>query len=239
VSRRHRRRDDRPQRGPSTALAPAGGPQDRQASRVLAHALPPHVRPVRPRRSAVAAGAGPHLRRGRLPPGITAVAVNARARERHTGRGASQTCRRGGGHAAVAGRHPRGLAGVPGPPARLIRALAREPAGRHEAGGGLRRAAPGDAVARWRDPSQAMAHHGVARCPDGEVAPCRVVVGRLVHDIAQAQVVQPAGDEAEVIDGLTAVGWCQQFSAQAEIRPMPRMTPMPSRVCEMSVLSLR
>jgi hypothetical protein len=66
-----------------------------------------------------------------------------------------------------------------------------------------------------------------------------VVVGRLVHDIAQAQVVQPAGDEAEVIDGLTAVGWCQQFSAQAEIRPTPRMTPMPSRGCGMSDVKVR
>jgi hypothetical protein len=66
-----------------------------------------------------------------------------------------------------------------------------------------------------------------------------VVLGRLVHDIAQAKCVQPARDEAEVIDGLTAVGLCHPFASQAEIRPTPRMTPMPSRGCGMSDVKVR
>ena len=189
---------------------------------------------VRPRRSAVAAGAVHDLGLGLLLTVITAVAVNARALARHTGRGSSQTCRRGGGHEAVECRHPIVIEGVHGTTERLIMELGGDHAGRHEAGGGLMREAPGDEGARVMDPSQAMAHPGVDRFPAGEVAPVWVLWGRVVNDLAHAKVVNQARAEAEVSEGLTAVGLFQKFSAPEAILPPPRLTHIPSRVCGMS-----
>jgi len=239
VSRRHRRLDDLPKLWHITAMATEGWHQDRHASLVLDHELQHHVIQVRPMISAVAAGEVHHLRLGLLLTVITAVDVNARALERHTGRGSSPTFGRGGGHEAVECRHPIVIEGVHGPTERIIMALGGDHAGRHEAGGGLMLEAPGDEVERLMDTSQAIAHQGFARFPDGEVAQFRVLWGRIIHDIAHGKFVTHARDEAEVIEGVTAVGLFPKFSSQEEIRPTPRITQIPSRVCGMSVLPHR
>jgi hypothetical protein len=173
--------------------------QDRNASLVLDHQLQHPVIQVRPMIAAVAAGDVKNRRLGLLLTVITAVDVNARAIERHNGRGSSQTFRRGGGHEAVEGRHPIGIEGVQGTTERIIIELGGDHAGRHEAGGGLRLEDPGDEGARLIETSQASEHHGVARFPDGEVAHFRVLLGRVVNDIATAKIVKHARDEAEVI----------------------------------------
>jgi hypothetical protein len=216
-------------------MATEGWHQDRNASLVLDHELQHHLMQVRPMISAVAAGDVHNLRLGLLPTVITAVDVNARAIERHKGRGSSQTCRRGGGHEAVECRHPIVIEGVQGPTERIIIELGRDHAGRHEAGGGLMLAAPGDEGERLIDTSQASEHQGFDRFPDGEVAHFRVLLGRFVNDIAHAKFVTHARDEAEVIEGLTAVGLFHKCSSQEEILPTPRITQIPSRVCGMSV----
>ena len=149
--------------------------------------------------SAVAAGEVKTLRLGLLRTVITAVDVTARALEMPTGRGSSQTFRRGGGHEAVEGRHPTVIEGVQGQTARSIIELGGDHAGRHEAGSGLMLEDPGDEVERLIDQSPAIEHHGFDSFPDGEVAHFRVLLGRLVNDIANAKFVKHARDEAEVI----------------------------------------
>jgi hypothetical protein len=216
-------------------MAPAGLHQDRHASLGLDHQLQHHWIQVRPMLAAVAAGAVHNRRLGLLLPVITAVDVNARALEMHKGRGSSQTFRRGGGHETVECRHPIGIEGVQGTPERLIIALGGEHAGRHEAGGGLMREAPGDEVERLIDTSQAMAHHGFDRFPDGEVAQFRVLSRRVINDIAQAKCVTHARGEAEVIEGVTAVGLFHQCSSPEEMLPPPKIMQIPSRGCGMSV----
>jgi len=182
-----------------TALATAGLHQDRKASLVLDHSLQYHLIQVRPMSSAVAAGDVHTLRLGLLLTVITAVDVNARAIEMHNGRGSSQTFRRGDGHEAVACRHPIVIEGVQGTTERIIIALGGDHAERHEARGGLMREEPGDEGERLIDTSQAIEPHGFDRFPDGEAAHFRVLLGRLVNDIATAKFVKHAHDEAEVI----------------------------------------
>jgi hypothetical protein len=93
-------------------MATEGLHQDRNASLVLDHQLQHHLIQVRPMIPAVAAGEVNTLRLGLLLTVITAVDVNARAIERHKGRGSSQTFRRGGGHETVEFRHSIVIEGV-------------------------------------------------------------------------------------------------------------------------------
>jgi hypothetical protein len=238
LSLRQIRLDDRPKLFHITAMATEGLHQDRKASLMLANELQHPLMQVRPMLSAVAAGAVHHRRLGLLLTVIAAVDVTARAIERHNGRGSSQAFRRGGGNEAVECRHPIVIEGVQGTTESLIIELGGDHAGRHEAGGGLMLEEPGDEGERVLDKSQAIEPHGFDRFPDGEVAHFRVLLGRFVNDIAHAKFVKHARDEAEVIEGLTAVGVFHQFSSPEEILPTPRITQIPSRVCGMSALCL-
>jgi hypothetical protein len=181
------------------AMATEGLHQDRNASLVLDHQLQHPLIQVRPMISAVAAGDVHNLCLGLLLTVLTAVDVKARAIEMHTGRGSSQTFRRGGGNETVECRDPIGIEGVQGTTERIIIELGGDHAGRHEAGGRLMLEEPGDEVERLIDTSQAIEHYGFDRFPDGEVAHVRVLLGRFVNDIAHAKFVKHARGEAEVI----------------------------------------
>ena len=74
-SRGHRGLDPLAERGRLPALATPRGPQDRPAGLGLDPPLPPHGGEGRPMRPAVASGAGPDRRRGRLRTGLTTVHV--------------------------------------------------------------------------------------------------------------------------------------------------------------------
>jgi len=63
----------------------------------------------------------------------------------------------------------------------------------------------GDQVEGLIDTPQAIEHHGFDGFTHGEVAHFRVLLGRLIDDLAHAQFVEHASDKAEVIYDLAMV----------------------------------
>ena len=53
--------------------------------------------------------------------------------------------------------------------------------------------------ARLGETPPAIPHHRVDGFPDGEVPPCRVVVGGVVADVTTAECVDQARDQAEMV----------------------------------------
>jgi hypothetical protein len=72
-------------------------------------------------------------------------------------------------------------------------------AGRHALGGGLVRQDARHEGARLGETPPAIPHHRVDGFPDGEVPPCRVVVGGVVADVTTAECVDQARDQAEMV----------------------------------------
>jgi hypothetical protein len=69
-------------------------------------------------------------------------------------------------------------------------------------------APPGDEVERVMHTPQAMAYPRVGRFTHGEVPHGRVLWRGLIDDVAQAECVEPASDQAEVVqDWATVRGW--------------------------------
>ena len=64
---------------------------------------------------------------------------------------------------------------------------------------------PGNQVKGWSEKPQAIAPHRVDRLTHGEVPPFRVVVGRVIAHVANAECVAHASDEAERIQDLAMV----------------------------------
>jgi glutamate mutase epsilon subunit len=65
--------------------------------------------------------------------------------------------------------------------------------------------ASGDQVEGLIDTPQAIEHHRVDGFPYGEVSHVRVLVRRLVNDVANAKFVEHASHKAEVIQHLAMV----------------------------------
>ena len=114
-------------------------------------------------------------------------------------------------------------------------ALFRGHAGRNQARRGRMVKASGDQVQGLIDTPQTLESHGFDRLTHGEVLHVGVLLRRVVHD-AIAKFVTHARDKAKLIHDLTTVGLFQVISAPEEILPTPIITPLPSRVCGMSVL---
>jgi hypothetical protein len=55
------------------------------------------------------------------------------------------------------------------------------------------------------DKPQAIEHHGFDRLTYGEVPHCRVLLGRLIEDVAKAEFSEHTSDEAEVVQDLATV----------------------------------
>jgi hypothetical protein len=174
--------------------------------------LPPERHPdvveVRARRATLARGAGHHLGLGLLGAVVAPIAMHARRVAGRSGWTPAQTRRGAHRQATVACGHPIAIEGLQGAPERLIVALCGGHAGRHEAVGGLLMEASGDEGARLSDTPQAIAPPRFDGFPRGEVAPCRVLAGGLVDDLAHATCVEHACDQAEVSQDLATVrGW--------------------------------
>jgi hypothetical protein len=55
------------------------------------------------------------------------------------------------------------------------------------------------------DKSQPIEHHRFDGFPDGEVPQFRVLAGRLIEDIANAEFLKHASDKAEMVQNLATV----------------------------------
>ena len=159
------------------AMATPRGPQDRPAGLGRDPPLPPHGGEGRPRRPAVASGAGPDRRRWRRRTGLTTVHVHAGALAGGHGRGHSSTRGRGGGQATGACRAPVVLEGLPGTTAGRRRARCRGHAGGPcvergaEAGStGGRGSAPGGSTPGHGAPSRGRLPRRCGRAWPGVVA---------------------------------------------------------------------
>jgi hypothetical protein len=62
-----------------------------------------------------------------------------------------------------------------------------------------------DQVEGLLEKPQAIEQHGFDRCTSGEVAPFRIVLGRLLDAPASAERVELTSDKAEVVFDLTPV----------------------------------
>ena len=72
-------------------------------------------------------------------------------------------------------------------------------AGGNESGGGLMLEEPGDEVEGVIDKPQAIEHHCFDGFANGQVAHCRVLVCRVVQDLANAEFINHPGDKAQMI----------------------------------------
>lgn len=77
--------------------------------------------------------------------------------------------------------------------------LARGHTGRNESIRGLIVEKCGDQSARMRDTPQAIKPHRFDGLTDGEGPPCRVLFGRLGENLANAEFIAHASDQAEVV----------------------------------------
>jgi hypothetical protein len=135
------------------------------------------------------------------------VTLDMNARRVEVRRGWTQAQPRGGAHRQETGPcwHPIGIEGLQGATARIIMELGGGHAGRNESRGGLMMDASGHQGAGWMDTPQAIEPHRVDGFPDGAVAHVRVLVRRLVKDVAHTTFVEPASHQAEVIPNLARV----------------------------------
>ena len=160
---------------------------------------------VRPRIATIALGDGYARVRGCLVAVVAPIDMAARAIERGTGRRQAETLGGSRRHQTIEGCHPVGRERVHSAPERLIVALRRGNAGRHEARGGLMLEEPRDESARLVDTPSAVEPHRVDRRAHGEVSHGRVLVGGSIHDVPQAECVAQASDKAEGVPHVTAV----------------------------------
>ena len=78
-------------------------------------------------------------------------------------------------------------------------------AGRNASGGGRILAEPRDEGERLIDKPQAIEHHRFDGFTHGEVPHFRVLLGRAIEDVANAEFVEHASDKAEVVQDLATV----------------------------------
>jgi hypothetical protein len=182
-----------------TLMPPAGRHQHGHAGLGFDPHVPPHRVAVRSRLPTRAAGAVPD---GRIRLRVTVVAPldlepGTIARP-HAGR-TSPARHRGRRQAAGACGHPRGRAGLQRPTEGVLVARLGSHAGRHASGGGLVRQDARHEGARLGETPPAIPHQRCDGFPDGEVPPCRVVVGGVVADGTIAECGDQARDQAEMV----------------------------------------
>ena len=150
----------------------------------------PHGVPVRPLSAAVTTRAV----QARLGRGLVtvraAINVAARALKRGEGWGKTEASRGGRCHQTGECRDAMGLERLPGPSPRRILAVRGGDAGRHAPRGWFILEKVRDKAEWLGDHAQPVAHHGVDRRPRGDETQCRVLVGRVVPDVANAELVK-------------------------------------------------
>jgi hypothetical protein len=102
-------------------------------------------------------------------------------------------------------RHPVVIEGIQGTPEGVIMEWCRGNAGRNAS---IRRRSveeSGNQSARVIDTPQAIEPHGFDRLTSGEVPHCRMLLGRLLEDVANAECIAHPSDEAEVVQDLVTV----------------------------------
>jgi hypothetical protein len=159
-------------------------------------------RPMIPARTA---GDGHDLCLGCLGAVVAPIDMNARRVEMDQAGCKPQTRGSGCRKEAVECGHPRGIEGLQGPAAGLIGELCRGHAGRNELVGGRMVEASGAPVAGLSAKPQAIEPHGFDGFTHGKVAHFRVLLGRLIADLAHAECVEHARDKAAVVSDVTMV----------------------------------
>jgi hypothetical protein len=188
-----------------TAGATARCHQDGDPGLMRHHELPQDVVEVRAMIATIALGDGHNLGLGLRVAMVATIAMTARRVAGRIGWTQAQTL--GGAHRqeTVPCGHPLGGEGIHGATARIIMELGGGTAGRNEALGGLMMEDSGDKVEGLIEPPQAMEPHRLDGFPDGERSHFRVLVRRVVNDVANAQVVEHASHKAAVIQHLAMV----------------------------------
>jgi hypothetical protein len=135
----------------------------------------------------------------------TTITMQTRTVEVQRGWTAAQT--RGGGrrNETVEFCHPVGIEDIQGTTERIIVELVGGNAGRKKSEGGLILEEPGDEGEGLVDKPQAIEPHRFDGLTRGEVPHFRVVLGRAIDDVANAELVEHASDKAEVVQDLATV----------------------------------
>ena len=102
-------------------------------------------------------------------------------------------------------RYPIVIEGIQGTSEGIIVELSGGNTGRNEEGGGLILQEPGDEGERVIDKPQAIEHHRFDGVTHSEVPHVRVVLGRSIEDVTNAEFVEHASDKAEVVSDLATV----------------------------------
>ena len=203
VPRRHGLAHDWTAGAPSTALAAERSHHNRHASVGLHAAVEPHVVQVRPLRAAVTPRAVHALRGRGLVTVSAAINVEARAIKRGAGGGKTEASRGGRCNQTVECRDAMGLERLQGPCQRLSMEVLGCDAGRQAPRGWVRLEKVRDTVAWLGDQAKPVEPPGVARRPRGDETHGRVLVGRLVHAVANAELVKQRGHASPMIEDVT------------------------------------
>ncbi len=131
--------------------------------------------------------------------------IDMKARTVEMGKAGCQAQPLGGGRRdqTVECRHPVVIEGIQGTPQGVIRELFRGNAGRKKAIRGLIVEESGDQIQGVIDKPKPIESHGFDRLTYGEVPHFRVVFGRLIEDVTNAEFIEHASDKAEVVSDLT------------------------------------
>jgi hypothetical protein len=193
-------------RGRRTALA---------AQRLQAHGHPrvmraqhgqQDVRAVGPRLPTSAARAGPDWCVGGVVAVLAAIDLAAGALERRQARGKAPLPGRRGRHETIAGGDARSIARIEPPPERLIMQRRGVTHAGRQASSGRGILEPPRPQGEWLvHTAEAVADQRVDGMAGGDEAHLRGVLGRVVHDGADATGVTPACDEAQMIQAVAAV----------------------------------
>jgi hypothetical protein len=161
---------------------------------------------------------------------IAAIDVEAGRGEMGKARSQSEALGSRRRHETVKLRHARGIEGIQDPAEGVIVELCGGNAGRNTPVGGLMLEEPRDQGECVIDQSQAIEHHGFDGFTHGEVPPCRVLVGRLIEDIAKTEFVEHASDKAEVVQNLATVvgesGITISSESEESVKDLQRNTKM-------------
>ena len=133
--------------------------------------------------------------------------INMKARTVEVQRGGTEAQTLGGGrrNETVECCHPVGLEDIQGTTERIIVELLGGNAGRKKSAGGLMLEEPGDEGEGLVEKPQAIEHHRFDGLTRGEVPHFRVLLGRSIDDVANAELVEHTSDKAEVVQDLATV----------------------------------
>jgi len=181
-------------------------PQHRNPRLVLDNSLQHDLVQSRPLIPTRASGHVHDLCVGRLIAVIAAIHMETRALEMGKGGSEAETLSRCGRNETREFRDPIVIEGIQ----RSAQGIIVEPgwnhSGRNAPGGWRILEKPGDQGEGVIDKAQAVQHHGFDGFTGRHVTPCRVLLGGLINDVADAEFVKHAGHEAEMIQNCTAVG---------------------------------